>query len=115
MYFIQDDTYYWTDVKLLSKNECKKLIPGFDPEITSCGRASHDVCAWNLEFGGGLQCRELGKRKKRGMDVYYLQGVYSGVDCSSKGEKVLTFSTSAFQWFVDAFINPEAYPLFGWK
>lgn len=86
------------------------MIPGFDSKAMSCGRANHDVCKWNLEFGSGFQCRKDGIRNKASADTYHIKGVYSAVKCDS-ANPVIVYSKIRFNWFKAALGNPLNYAL----
>jgi len=106
-----DNTYHWSDVLLLTEEECEQLVPGFDRTRESCARADHDVCAL-MDFGSGFQCRKTGKRNKPGDDIYWLKGVYSAVNTCDPKSQIITYSRIEFRdWFDDALRNPQNYPL----
>uniref|UniRef100_A0A336KS91 CSON014385 protein n=1 Tax=Culicoides sonorensis TaxID=179676 RepID=A0A336KS91_CULSO len=105
------DTAHYVDVELLSAAECKKSVPGFDIKTMACAKPNHEVCRL-AEFGGGLHCRETGKRNKPSTDVYLLKGTYSAVT-SCDSSQVITFSRINFDWFQEALYNPLKYPLRG--
>ncbi|XP_063702732.1 uncharacterized protein LOC134832585 [Culicoides brevitarsis] len=101
----ESNTLHYIDVELLSESECKSAVPDFDPKAMSCAKPNHDVCKL-AGFGGGMHCRETGKRNKKSVDIYLLKGVYSAVDC---GKNIITFSKIDFKWFNDALLNPSNY------
>lgn len=82
------------------------MLSGFDSKQEACARPNHDVCQL-MEFGGGLQCRETGKRNKPSIDVYLLKGVYTNVD--SCDNQIIRYSRIDFDWFKEALWNPLKY------
>lgn len=97
-----DNTYHWSDVLLLTEEECEQLVPNFDREQESCARADHDVCEL-MDFGSGFQCRKTGKRNKPGDDIYWLKGVYSATNTCDPKTQIITYSRIEFdEWFDDA-------------
>lgn len=107
----KDNTYHWSDVRLLTEEECEELIPGFDRVRESCARPERDVCEL-MEFGSGFQCRKTGQRKKPDDDIYWLKGVYSAVNTCDPLKQVITYSRIEFKdWFDEALSNPLKFGL----
>lgn len=107
--FGKDNTPHWSDVLLLTEDECEELVPTFDRKRESCARAEVDVCKL-MEFGSGFQCRKTGRRDKPSDDIYWLKGVYSAHNTCDPKTQVITYSRIEFKdWFDEALYNPLKY------
>jgi len=101
----KDETLHWTDVDLLSFDECKKYFTDFDETKSACGRTDFYACKEDL--GSGFQCQADAMSS-----IYYLKGAVSRVanNCEEM-ESIVEFSLIDFKgWFLDALRNdPSKY------